>query len=466
MIDLAIQLDSNVDLPLYEQIYLHIKKDIKEGRLVKDMRLPSSRRLSESLKVSRSTVDNAYMQLVAEGYVNAVPCKGYFVADISLLLDNVNNGQVNLDKIIKKENKPSVIDFNTSGIDLSAFPFGTWRRITKNVLSADNSDLFRLGDAKGDKTFRESIQRYLYEARGVEASVEQIIVGAGSDYLLMLLCNIFGKMQVAVENPAYDKASHIFEALNNTIIPVDVDDKGINVDTLEHTDADIVYVTPSHQFPTGIVMPIKRRLELLRWAAHNEKYIIEDDYDSEFRYIGRPIPSLNSVDINERVIYIGTLSRCIAPAIRMSYMVLPEKLLKIFDKKYNHFSSTVSRIDQMIVKEFIDCGHFERHLNKMRQIYKIKHDTLIESIKKMETRVEISGENSGVHIALKVLNGMNEEELISRAGKENVIIYPISKYISTATNKFENTVLLGFGGLDTLQIKEGVKKLDKAWKGE
>lgn len=466
MIDLTIQLDSNMDLPLYEQIYLHIKKDIKEGRLIKDMRLPSSRKLSESLKVSRSTVDNAYMQLVAEGYVNAVPCKGYFVSDISLLIDTVNNELLNTNNIIKNENKTTTIDFDTAGIDLSSFPFSTWRRITKNVLSADNSDLFRLGDAKGDKSFRESIRRYLYEARGVETSVEQIIVGAGNDYLLMLLCNIFGKMNIAVENPAYDKAGRVFKSLNNTIIPVDVDDKGINVEELKHTNADVVYVTPSHQFPTGIVMPIKRRLELLKWAADNEKYIIEDDYDSEFRYVGRPIPSLNSVDVNERVIYIGTLSRCIAPAIRMSYMVLPEKLMKIFDERYTCFSSTVSRIDQMIVKEFIDFGHFERHLNKMRHIYKMKHDILIETLKKMETKVEISGENSGVHIALKIINGMSESELIDRAGKENVIVYPISKYILKDTNKFENTVLLGFGGLDENQIREGVMKLDKAWKGK
>lgn len=466
MIDLTIQLDADINSPLYEQIYLHIKREIKEGRLSKDMRLPSSRKLSESLRVSRSTVDTAYMQLVSEGYVNAVPCKGYFVSDISLLIDTVKYEKSSGSNKTESENKERIIDFDIAGIDLSAFPFGTWRRITKNVLSYDNSELFRLGNSKGDKAFRESIQRYLYDARGVETTVDQIIVGAGNDYLLMLLCNVFGKMKIAMENPAYDKACRVFEALDNKIVSVDVDDKGIDVEKLKLANADIVYVTPSHQFPTGIVMPIKRRLELLKWASDNEKYIIEDDYDSEFRYIGRPIPSLNSVDINDRVIYIGTLSRCIAPAIRMSYMVLPEKLMKIFDERCSYFSSTVSRIDQMIVKEFVDFGHFERHLNKTRHMYKIKHDMLIEAIKGMKTKVEISGENSGVHIALKVLNGMNERKLIESAKKEGVIVYPVSKYVLKENDKFDSTVLLGFGGLLEEEIKEGIKKLDKAWKGK
>lgn len=229
----------------------------------------------------------------------------------------------------------------------------------------------------------------------------------------------------------------------------------------------MAYATPSHQFPTGIVMPIKRRLELLKWAALENKYIIEDDYDSEFRYVGKPIPSLHSIDIEEKIIYIGTLSRSIAPAIRMSYMVLPKKLMEIYDKSYSHFSSTVSRIDQTIVKEFIDQGYFERHLNKMRSVYKNKHDLLINKIKEMETRVEISGENSGVHIVIKVDNNMTEMELIESAKKEHVNVYPLSKYMlgKMPNKKIENTVLLGFAGLSDNEIIRGIRNLDMAWKG-
>lgn len=467
MIELVINLDAKLEIPLYEQIYLHIKTEIKEGRLCKNMKLPSARGLACSLSVSRSTVDNAYLQLVSEGYVNAVPCKGYFVADIDLLADTSNTKDWHHADRMIEESWEKIIDFNTKGMDLSSFPFGVWRRITKNVLSADNSDLFKLGNSKGDVTFRESIKNYLYESRGVETTVDQIIVGAGNDYLLMLLRNILGKVTVAMENPTYLQAYKILTSLGNNVLPVNVDDSGISVEELYNSQVDVAYVTPSHQFPTGIVMPIKRRLELLKWAALEDKYIIEDDYDSEFRYLGKPIPSLHSIDIEEKIIYIGTLSRSIAPAIRMSYMVLPKRLMEIYDKSYGHFSSTVSRIDQTIVKEFIDQGYFERHLNKMRSVYKNKHDLLINKIRKMKTKVEISGENSGVHIIIKVNNNMSETELVESAKKNSVVIYPLSKYmLMEMPNKiFENTFLLGFAGLSDDEITDGIEKLDMAWKG-
>lgn len=467
MIELTINLDTKSETPLYEQIYSHIKTEIKEGRLCRNIKLPSSRGLSNSLSVSRSTVDNAYLQLVSEGYVNAVPCKGYFVADIDLLVDTSNTKDEHRTDKKTEEFKKNIIDFNIRGIDLSLFPFGAWRRITKNVLSADNSELFKLGNPKGDIAFRESIKNYLYESRGVETTVDQIIVGAGNDYLLMLLGNILGKVTVAMENPTYSQAYKILTSLGNKVLPINVDNSGISVEELYNSQVDVAYVTPSHQFPTGIVMPIKRRLELLKWAALENKYIIEDDYDSEFRYVGKPIPSLHSIDIEEKIIYIGTLSRSIAPAIRMSYMVLPKKLIEIYDKSYSHFSSTVSRIDQTIVKEFMDQGYFERHLNKMRSVYKNKHDLLIKKIKEMETGVEISGENSGVHIVIKVDNNMTEMELVESAKKEHVNVYPLSKYMlgEMPNKRFENAVLLGFAGLSDKEIISGIRNLDMAWKG-
>ena len=467
MIELIIQLDSSLNIPLYEQIYSHIKTEIKEGRLCKNMKLPSTRAMAATLGVSRSTVDMAYSQLVSEGYVEAYSCKGYFVSDTDLLID-IEKIPNTLKKSRNKESRENgIIDFNTGGIDLSAFPFNTWRKITKNVLSADNKELFKIGNPKGDAEFREIIKNYLYESRGVETSIDRIIVGAGNDYLFLLLSNILGKMDIAMENPTYMQAYRIFSALGHKIVPVNLDDRGKDINALSKSNVDIAYVTPSHQFPTGIIMPIKRRLELLKWAASDDKrYIIEDDYDSEFRYVGKPIPSLHSIDIEDRVIYIGTLSRSIAPAIRMSYMVLPEKLMRIYEERLKFFSSTVSRIDQTIVKEFMEFGYFERHLNKMRSVYKLKHDLLISEINKMDTKVSVSGENSGVHIILNVDNGMSENELIQSAKKEGVKVYPLSLFMlnKPENEKYSHAVLLGFAGISDENIRDGIRKLDKAWK--
>lgn len=474
MNELTFQLDSKIETPLYEQIYIYIKNEIKEGRLCKNMKLPSARRLSTHLEVSRSTIDVAYGQLVSEGYVYAVPCKGYFVSDIELLVDMTTNTE-NISKIKRtaldtKINKQ--IDFNIGGIDLDSFPFSTWRKITKNVLSADNKELFKIGNSKGDSDFREVIRKYLYESRGVEANSSQIIVGAGNDYLIMVLSKFLGDVSIGMENPCYIQAYKMFNALEHKLCAIDMDEQGINVKKLAASNVDICYVTPSHQFPTGIVMPIKRRLELLKWAGQKDnRFIIEDDYDSEFRYVGKPIPSLISIDIDEKVIYMGTLSRSIAPAIRMSYMVLPKALVEKYNTNMNFFSSTVSRIDQTIVKEFMEDGYFERHLNKMRSIYKTKHDLLISEIKKMKTPVYISGQNAGVHITLQVDNQMEEEKLISSAKENGIIVYGLSNftigdYDNYSNNGLKSNILLGFAGLTADEIVQGILKLDKAWEGK
>ncbi len=491
MNELNFQLDSKLDMPLYEQIYLYIKTEIKEGRLCKNTKLPSARGLSTYLDVSRSTVDMAYAQLVSEGYISAVPCKGYFVSDIELLVDmeisNKDNTKNQKNKNVTSNNH---IDFNIGGIALDAFPFSTWRKITRNVLSADNKELFNAGNSKGDLEFREVIRKYLYESRGVDADAKQIIVGAGNDYLLMILLKLLGNVTIAMENPCYMQAYLMFCSMNKNVETIMMDEYGISVEELSKSLANIAYVTPSHQFPTGVIMPIKRRIELLKWASEKkERYIIEDDYDSEFRYVGKPIPSLNSIDIDEKVIYIGTLSRSIAPAIRMSYIVLPKALLRKYDEVMSFYSSTVSRIDQTIVKEFIEEGYFERHLNKMRSIYKLKHDLLIKEIKGMKTKVSISGQNAGVHLILEVDNGMNEEELVNCARLEGVKIYKLSSFYinnentnndntnnenindkntnnSTESNIHSSRVVLGFAGMTEDEIIKGIVALDKAWKGK
>lgn len=472
--ELMIPLKNQSGFPYYSQIYSYIKDEIKKGNLKPSTRLPSTRLLAEHLKVSRSTTQMAYEQLLSEGYIEAVPCKGYYICRIDGL---VQTGQEQREKTPaflknvssvkgKEDARVWSVDFSPRGIDLGTFPFNTWRKISKNTLVDDNREMFVPGDPQGEPAFREVIRTYLHSARGVNCSPEQVIVGAGSEYLLMLLSQILGTDRtIAMENPTYKQAYRVFESLKYRVMPVAMDKSGMAVDLLEESGADIAYVMPSHQYPTGIVMPVKRRQELLAWAYEKEgRFLIEDDYDSEFRYKGKPIPALQGMDRKERVIYCGTFSKSIAPAIRVSYMVLPGPLLSIYHERVNFYASTVSRIDQNILYQFMLEGHYERHLNRMRAVYKTKHDVLIGGLKPFESQFVIRGEYAGLHVLLTDRKARTEEELIKRAEASGVKVYGMSGYfIHEEHNTYPPTVVLGFASLTEEEIKRGLELLRQAW---
>ena len=469
MYDLTIELETNSGKCLYELIYEHIKQEIKEGKLLQEERLPSTRFLAEYLQVSRSTVDMAYGQLLLEGYIEARPYKGYFVCRIEELFDlkkeKLAFGAVK--QVAGKHEGESIIcDFSPSGLDMSVFPFGVWKRITKSILSDDNAKLFSAGNAQGDYSLRETIARYLHASRGVNCTPEQIIIGAGNDYLLLLLEKILGReIPIAMENPTYKRAYRIFESFGYPTRTVEVDENGMVVSQLRQTGVDLAYVMPSHQYPTGAVMPIGRRNELLKWANEKDnRFLIEDDYDSEFRYKGKPIPSLQSSDKNGKVIYLGTFSKAIAPAIRVGYMVLPPVLLERYRANCSFYSTTVSRIDQKILEEFIKGGYFERHLNKMRKRYRDKHDYLLELLKPFQKQFKITGENAGLHLLLTGPRGSSEQELIASARQQGVIVYGLSEnLVGTEAQSVAPTIILGYGGLEEEEIKAGIEALKKAW---
>ncbi len=465
MYELTIDLDLNGKSPLYEQIYEFIKDEIKNGRIECKTKLPSTRALAEHLQVSRSTVDMAYNQLISEGYVESVPYKGYYVSEISLLY-SLDVAEEPVSVGYEKKCEKNIIDFSPWGIDLDNFPFNAWRKISKSLLSANNKELFAAGSSKGERELRQTLSSYLYEARGVHCTPDKIILGAGNEYLLMLLNQLFtDKPVIAMENPTYMQAYNVFKKNGNKIIPISMDKNGMRVRELKESDAGLAYVMPSHQFPLGIVMPIKRRIELLEWTKSFEnRYIIEDDYDSEFRYKGKPIPALQGVDNSGKVIYMGTFSKSIASSIRMSYMILPDRLLDIFNNKMSFYSQTVSKMDQLIVNEFIKEGYFERHLNKMRSIYKAKHDLMVSMLKENKDVIRISGENSGLHILVNVNNLMPEEKLIARAANENVRVHGLSEYYIEKHHYYKGTIVLGFAKLSEEEIREGIIKLRKAWK--
>lgn len=493
MIEIMIDLQGGAKAPLYEKIYEYIRRDVIEGKIPVGEKLPSTRLLSKHLSVSRSTVEMAYEQLLAEGYIKAEPCRGFFVCDITELYEfghsegGLNNTALPGEKKQKDDTQKNIIDFSPYAIDTEHFPYNVWRKLNKNALLDDREEMLLSGDGQGDYGLRKAIAAYLHQARGVNCQPEQMIIGAGNEYLEILLTQILGRDQrVLMENPTYLQAYHTFLNMGYQMTLVSVEEDGIDPQKVRNYDPDVVYIMPSHQFPLGTVMPLKQRLELLKWASEKEeRYLIEDDHDSEYRYRGKPIPSLQSVDHFEKVIYIGTFSKSIAPSLRISYMVLPPELLKRYHEKCGFYSTTVPKIQQEILRAFIEEGHFERHLNKMRGIYRAKHDFLLAELKKRSWVEKIYGDHAGLHVLVQVNTEKKEKEICDLAEKQGIRIYGIGEYvvresdqnhnetvknknasIESEKNSFAGNVphkpvfLLGYGRLSEEEIQKGLFLLD------
>lgn len=465
MYEMMLNLDAKSGKTLYEQIYEYVKGEIQRGNIRCGERLPSTRLLARQLEVSRSTAQLAYEQLLSEGYIEAVPYRGYFVCQMEALY------RLELEQEPSRKEEPVRrtacryrYDFSPNGIDLEHFPYSTWRKLSREVLQDEQKELFHLGDVRGEAELRAAICTYLHQARGVQVEPHQIVLGAGNDYLLMLLSQMLGTgHRLAMESPTYRHAYDIFRQLGYDCCTVTMDRAGMSVEELRESGADIAYVMPSHQYPLGIVMPIKRRQELLQWAAERPgRYIIEDDYDSEFRYIGKPIPSLQGSDSHQTVIYIGTFSKAIAPAIRISYLVLPPPLLERYEQAGRAFSCTVSRIDQKMVQLFMERGYYERHLNKMRALYKSKHDALLSEVKKLKCVRKVLGDRAGVHVLLQLAPGRSEQEMIRKARDAGVKVYPLSEYCIDE-RKYEPTIILGYATMSEKEIKDAVSILKRVW---
>ena len=451
MKELTIPLRADDGRPLYEQIYEYIRHEIADGKISHGEKLPSSRMLARNLSVSRSTVNLAYDQLVSEGYVETVAGSGYYVCDIRSSFfefqgkkperaeDRKNHVQRAMlgfshESGMSEEGGHREItyryDFSPYATEWSDFSMNAWRKAIKAMLQEDMEDLFLSGSPEGEENLRQVISDYLHRSRGVDCELRQIVVGAGNEYLLMLLYQMLGgDCCVAMESPTYLQAYQIFQNLGWEVSPIPMDESGMTLAGLGASGAQLAYIMPSHQFPLGNVMPMKRRMELLQWAGEAEgRYIIEDDYDSEFRYKGKPIPSLQGSDPYGRVIYLGTFSKSIAPAIRVSYMVLPPGLIRRYRERCGSYSSTVSRIQQQILFHFMKDGYFERHLNKMRGIYRTRHDTLLGELKGKKWVKLIWGENAGLHVLVELVSPKSEELLIREAKAAGIRVYGLGEY--------------------------------------
>ncbi|MGX9132821.1 MocR-like pyridoxine biosynthesis transcription factor PdxR [Rummeliibacillus sp. JY-2-4R] len=461
---LMIQLEKDSVTPLYEQLYEEIKKGIIEGTIAVNTKLPSKRKLAEFLSISQTTVELAYAQLIAEGYITSKARVGFFVETIEeLAYVEKTLPHKELESIPKKQIK---YDFNPGKIDTSSFPFTTWRKYAKDAIDYHEKDLLLIGSPQGEIELREEIASYLYQSRGVLCSPEQIVLGSGTEQLLPMILKLLGDdNQYAIENPGYTLTHHIFNQYHQKVVPIDVDDDGMQIAQLEQSNANIAYVTPSHQFPTGAILSATRRSRLLNWAASdNERFIIEDDYDSEFRYIGKPIASLQGMDHRDKVIYISTFSKSLMPSLRIAYFVLPEKLLSQYHKIFNYYTSTVPRFEQHILAQFMSDGHFSKHLNRMRKIYRKKLEKLTDALLSFEPCVTISGEQAGMHVVLTAKHTLNAHELSQIAIEHGIRITPIKEYtIAPTKENRDNQFLLGFGGLEENEIPNAIQQLMSCW---
>lgn len=470
-----LHLESNADKPLYQQIYEQLKDDILSGVLREGARLVATRVLARDLKTSRNTVENAYAQLALEGYVEAIQGAGHVVRAVS---NDIHPAYISPalklgKRPVHTEAAPCRYDFYYGNLEPETFPHKVWSKLSADALEAAGKGYPRLpgmhayGDVRGDRQLREELAQYLYQSRGVVCTSDQIVVCSGLQSSLASILQMLPPRYraVAIEDPGYARARIVFKQHGCAISPIPVNSGGIDLRALEASSARMVLLTPSHQFPTGAIMPIQKRMDILRWAAEVDGIIIEDDYDSEFRYNGRPVPSLQSIDRLERTIYTGTFSKALSPGLRIGFMVLPDRLLHEFNDAFAGYRCAVSLLEQKTLARFMAEGYWEKHLRKTSTLGKKKHDTLIEAITRfMGEKVRVLGHNAGLHILLEFLSGEKEEDLIIKAAEHGVRVYPASVFRMTEQGTHAS-LLLGYGLLRLEDIPAGVRLMAKAWFG-
>ena len=464
MVHLTTALDAASDVPLYEQLYRSLAAEMRTGAVPAGTRMPGKRRLAAELSVSVNTVDAAYQMLAAEGYLEARERSGFYVQEYLALPESAAPAAPPKAEAVP-EQRPIRYDLSTRGVDPGLFPFRTWARLQKELLYS-SPELLTHGDAQGDLALRQALAGYLEEYRGVRCGAHQIVVGAGLEYLLGLLAPLLPG-PAAVENPGYPRAKQVLE--NNGVacccLPVDAD--GLSVEALSGSGAAVCYVTPSHQFPTGVTMPAGRRTELLHWASRcpSQRYIIEDDYDSEFRFDTRPLPSLQGMaGADGPVVYLSTCSRSLAPGIRIAYMVLPRQLLPAWRAKYRIYSGTVSRFEQQTLAHFIREGYFTRHLARERVAYKARRDALAASLRAAfaPDELTLTGLHTGLHLLARLKNAPQDAALHAAAKAQGVALSLLSDYDLTGGEQdFSGTFVLGYGSLSEASFPEAGETLRK-----
>jgi GntR family transcriptional regulator / MocR family aminotransferase len=458
-------LDPQSQVPLYSQLYHQIKERILTGKLASDSKLPSVRDLAAELATSRNTVEYSYQELHAEGYIYSLPRSGYYVSaldpDTGPPSLSASKGAPPLEEAPRPD-----FDFHPARLDRSSFPASLWRKCFIDGLKAESCELTQYGEPQGEWGLRRNIREYLERSRGVVCDPEQVVVCSGLQNSLDIVAQILrGKhAALAVENPGYFLPRSVFGNHGFDVVPVPVDSGGLGLESLKKSGATLAYVTPSHQFPLGHVMPVANRLKLIEWSETSDGFILEDDYDSELRYHGKPIPSLQGLRPRGNILYLGSFSKILSPALRMSYLVLPHALLPDYRRVCRDYFCPVSLLEQRTLTEFMEKGHWERHVRRMRILYKKKHDALLQAVERhFGARAAVLGQGAGLHVVLQLAGEVRGEgELIRKARAGGVGLFPFSVTYADGMSDCSR-FFLGFGGMSAGEIELGIERLYRSW---
>ena len=419
---LTYELKKSPGVPLYEALYRYIRGDILSGALAAGEKLPSKRALAENLEVSKITVEAAYNQLLSEGYIRSVEKVGYFVEAV----ERHNPAPAEVMKAEKTEETPLL---DLTGAGTVRFPFSVWAKLQREVVLDYGEQLLLPMPNQGIWELRQAISHHLAAFRGLHAPPENILIGAGTDFLYNILIQLLGRELIyAVEEPGYGKIRQIYAAGGVECISAELDFAGVRPDSLG--DARVLHISPSHHFPSGLVTPVSRRSELLAWARERDSYIIEDDYDSEFRFDAHPMPAMQSMDPGGQVIYMNSFSKTLAPSIRISYMVLPGHLMEKFRRKLGFYGCTVPSFEQYTLARFLSRGHFEKHINRMRKFYRARRNRVIGLLRNcpFADKLTILEQDAGLHFLLKVDTELSDRELTGQLLEWGIKVHTLSQY--------------------------------------
>ena len=448
-------LDRSGASPLYEQLYRALKADILSGALPGGSRLPSGRALAEHLGLSRVTVETAYAQLLAEGYLTSRPRAGYFVEQLT--------PQELPPRVSEPEAQPPEPETAQSR-SAQLFPFSVWARLMRGVLLDRRQELLRPAPDAGLPALRQAVAAELYRQRGVHVSPEQVYIGAGAEYFYNLLIQFFGHGRVyALENPGHRKIARVYQANQVAVRPIGMDADGVIPELLEQSGAEVLHISPSHHYPTGTVTPITRRQALMRWlTAQPGRYLIEDDYDSEFRFSGLPIPTIQSMDRSGRVIYMNTFSRTISPSLRISYMILPRTLLPQWQAAMGFYSCTVSNFEQMTLTRFLAEGYFEKHLSRMKKHYRAVRAQLFSVLHTPQAvrQCAVHDTDAGLHLVLELKNAPEPEALralLRQSGLPDALLSVF--FLDAPSPQAQKSIVLGYADAEPAQLEAALTAL-------
>ncbi|WP_379142095.1 PLP-dependent aminotransferase family protein [Paenibacillus sp. sgz500992] len=462
-------LSENHEIPYYIQLYHYFKKEIISGSLPAGTRLPSIRVFAAQLSLSATPVELAYQQLLSEGFIASKPRSGYYVQPMHMfsgLTAAAGAPPLPSRPITARDSRPYAYDFHMSKNDFSLFPHKIWRSLYQEQLA--NPDLLQYGDPQGEPALRESIAAHLRQFRGLRCTAEQVVIGGDQYTLCSLLCLILqgSSKRLGIEDPGYHLLPAAFRRHGFEMIPIPLQEDGIDVEKLYTSRASSVYISPSHQFPRGMTLPIAKRHALLDWARSTDSIIIEDDYDGEFRYHGRPIPALQGLLEDSPVIYMCSFAQSLAPALSIHYMVLPKALLPLYHHltRELYLEHSASRLNQIAMHYFMERGHFEKHLRRMRLLYQKKHDLLLRSIQRyFGDQAAVSGRDAGFHILLTLKSGGSARQLAAVAEKAGIRVTPMSYTWWEQPENDDPEFILGFGGIPENLIEEGIRRLAEVW---